>query len=422
MQQLSPLISILIATRNRIPFCISAIESILKCQESDFELIIQDNSDSAELGQYINSQIIDDRLIYHYTSPPLSSIDNFNEVLELAKGEYVCLIGDDDGINPELFKIVRWAKDNDIKAIVPTLNAVYWWPDACKIIDNKRERNGLLQISKITSAVTVSCTSQEMRKLLKNGGQDYLKFNLPKLYHGIVKKEFLTKIKNYTGKYIGGLSPDIYISIALTKYIERIIQIDYPLTIAGICHLSTSADSGSGKHSGDLESAPHLRDRGPYIWSDQVPKFYSVETIWADSAIASLNDLKRYELIDLFDITTLTVLCLQKHKLYSKVILQNYFDNMQSFHFGKAFLLLQLKARKINLVFTNLIFRLTKKLKNGFSLFVTNTNNGIVSATSIDNIQNICQAKNKLSEFLSQESLSIDLILTRLESKFGKSK
>ena len=46
-----PLLSIVIATRNRIPYAISTIESILEISDSRLELIIQDNSDSRELGR-----------------------------------------------------------------------------------------------------------------------------------------------------------------------------------------------------------------------------------------------------------------------------------------------------------------------------------------------------------------------------------
>ena len=47
-----PLLSILIATKNRIPYCINVIERILKYPDQDFELIIQDNSDSLLLFDY----------------------------------------------------------------------------------------------------------------------------------------------------------------------------------------------------------------------------------------------------------------------------------------------------------------------------------------------------------------------------------
>jgi glycosyltransferase involved in cell wall biosynthesis len=137
----NPLFSILIATKNRIPFCISAIKLILNSTETDFELVVQDNSDTKELSNYIADNISDRRLIYNYTPPPFSSIDNFNAVLEAATGEFVCLIGDDDGINPDIFKMVRWANVNGLTAIVPSFNSVYHWPDSGILLKGNNKDN-----------------------------------------------------------------------------------------------------------------------------------------------------------------------------------------------------------------------------------------------------------------------------------------
>lgn len=82
-----PMLSIMIATKNRIPYCIHVIETILKFPDQDFELVIQDNSDTLELKEYCDV-ITDKRFKYNYTPPPFSSIDNFNKVISLSKGQY----------------------------------------------------------------------------------------------------------------------------------------------------------------------------------------------------------------------------------------------------------------------------------------------------------------------------------------------
>lgn len=417
---MKPLFSIIIATRNRIPYCINAIESILKHDNNTFELVIQDNSDNLDLKKYVSDKIFDKRLKYNYTAPPFSSIDNFNAALDLAEGEYVCLIGDDDGINPDIYKIVKWASENKIDAIVPELSAFYWWPDACHILKEEKSLNGLLRITKNTGKVSQFYTSKEVIKLMKNGGQDYLKYNLPKLYHGIIKKEYLNRIKTVTGNFIGGLSPDIYTSVALTAYIDKIIKIDYPLTIPGICNLSTSADSGSGKHSGDFESTPHLRDRGKYFWSELVPKFYSVETIWADSAIASLKDLERFKLLNCFNISTLTVLCLRKHKKYSKIILNNYYKNKESSnHISRVYYLILLILNHIKLLLFKLFSRIVRKVIYVYKNNVNSKKDKSIKTINIDNIENIGFATDELSKYLSKQLISVDLIIENLSITFN---
>ncbi len=37
-------------------------------------------------------------------------VDNFNSAMEAVAAEYVCFIGDDDGINPELLDAAQWAR------------------------------------------------------------------------------------------------------------------------------------------------------------------------------------------------------------------------------------------------------------------------------------------------------------------------
>src|SRR5690349_17226070 len=104
-----PLLSIVIATKNRQKYAIHAVESILSLNDDRIEVVIQDNSDIADLSSRLSKFKSDSRLKYRYTPPPFSSIDNFNAAVELSSGEYVCLIGDDDGINPEIIESTLWA-------------------------------------------------------------------------------------------------------------------------------------------------------------------------------------------------------------------------------------------------------------------------------------------------------------------------
>lgn len=281
---MNPLLSIIIATKNRVSYCVNAINTILS-YNNDFQLIIQDNTDNLDLRDYIKSNISDKRLIYNYTPPPFSSIDNFNAGLELASGEYVCLIGDDDGICSTIFEVVKWAKLNNIDSICPKIFIDYYWPDAIK-----KGGLGYLTIPIFTSRSWTTIPKDEIQNLLNDGIINYMKFNLPKFYHGVIKRSCFEEIKSKTGFYIGGLSPDIYSAISLANIVKKHVIIDFPITIAGACNLSTTALGFTGGHSGKLKDAPHFRDRGSYIWDDLIPNFYSVQTIWAESAIKAIRE------------------------------------------------------------------------------------------------------------------------------------
>ena len=316
------LLSIIIPTKNRQKYAIKVVEQILQFGDHRIQIVIQDNSDTRELSELLSVYNGDDRIKYNHTERILSFIDNFNLAVNLSDGEYVCIIGDDDGIVPQILDITEWASKNNIDAIKPDLNVTYFWPDS-GALGNKTD-NGYMSITKGTAKTRLCRPFNEVVKLLHQGAQQYLSLDMVKLYHGIVKKECLERVRAQTGKYFGGLSPDIYIAVALSLLVDKVIAINVPLTISGICNKSASADSATGRHAGKLEEAPHFRGHDQYEWSELVPRFYSVETIWADSALCAIKDLDRAEMLKEFNVPSLAAYCLKKHPEFKGAIMQHY--------------------------------------------------------------------------------------------------
>jgi glycosyltransferase involved in cell wall biosynthesis len=409
----TPLLSILIATRNRIEYCKSAILSILENKEFNFELVIQDNSDTYEL-QIFCQNIADSRLVYNYTPPPFSSIDNFNAVIEKASGKYLCLIGDDDSVNPDILKVVRFANANNIESIVPVIKSVYLWPDTCQTLSEHKNKNGVLNISKITGEVNIYNPIRQVKLLMKNGAQNYLSFKLPKLYHGIIRKDKMDQIKYLNGFYIGGLSPDIYAAISLSFIVDKVYYIDFPLTIPGICTQSTSGEAAVKKTIEKLEDAIHFRDRGEYTWSELVPRFYSDENIWADTAIAALKDSRNYKMLDNFNLKRLTSILLKKYPLRVDIITTNYFNHLEvNNFFAKKILLILIASDTYIARINNAVYRIKNKIKSKNLKSKLKSNN--IEETEFINLINIFQATSALKAYLSNQSLSVKNINNRLK-------
>lgn len=325
-----PLLSILVPTKNRENYAYSVTKQVLSFPYDNIQLIIQNNSDTNKLEVMLSDYKNDKRLKYNYYQGILSTIDNFSQAVAFCDGEYICAIGDDDGINPEIIKIVEWAKQNNIDAIKPGLQFFYVWPESGTSINKQNADNGAITISEITYKVKKSSTKIELEKLMGNGCQNYLSRNLVKVYHGIVKRKYIEQIKEITGNYFGGLVPDIYSCIALSSLIKTVVSIDYPLTIAGVCKKSSSADSATGRHTGKFEDAPHFTGHDNYQWAIEVPKFYSVETIWADSGLASVKDMKQKDLLSHFECAALTSKCLFNSPEYSKITMEHYYNYSSS--------------------------------------------------------------------------------------------
>ena len=388
---MKPLLSIIIATKNRVPYCISAIESILSINSDDIELVIQDNTDHLELKEYIESKIIDKRLIYQYTPPPFSSIDNFNAAIELATGEYVCMIGDDDGINPEFIKIAKYAKNYKIESIGSSQIAEYYWPNA---ID--KYKDGSLSIPEFSGSSISFNPSKKLIPLLMTGIVNYIPFNLPRVYHGLIKKSLMEQIKVNCGNYFDGLSPDIYSTIALTTIVKKHVLIDYPMTIAGTCVSSTSAASVKGEHSGRLEDAPHFRSRNNYVWDEMAPKYYSIQTIWAETGIKAIKGFGKSNLLKYFNLKFLVAQSILINPNIKNLIMEQSKLVIKSEN--KSITVFQLQVALFII-----IIKLRRNFKKIVSIFSKKKDNRIY----YNNINNVKKATDQLNEYMLKRNFDV---------------
>jgi len=395
------LISIIVPTRNRAEYALSAVKQILSIENDSIQAVIQDNSNDKSLEKMLIPYSGDKRLKYNYSPEILSFVDNFGIAVSLADGEYICIIGDDDGVNPEIVQLAKWASNNNVKAVKPEVQAVYFWPDAISHSEKISMNNGCLTVSEISKEVRVADTSVEINKLLKNGFQGYLSLDLVKLYHGLVKKECMNEIQKLTGAYFGGLSPDIYSAVALSILIPEVICIDYPITIPGICNKSGSADSATGRHTGELKDAPHLVGHKNYEWAKQIPSFYSVETIWADSSIAALKDMRIGCLLKKFRLEALSVPCIKKYPQYKELIIDHFIEN--NIGIMKVYKKMRLHLAKGYIPIMSIFERGLKRLKKGRKNIV-----------KFYNISNISEAQKIFSEHLFSTELNIRKVIDNI--------
>lgn len=338
------ILSIIIPTKNRQKYCLAAISQILSLNLSEIEICIQDNSDTDILRNEISS-IASENIVYNYHEGVLSFVDNFSEAVTLSHGEYLCMIGDDDGILPSIMDMVRFMKGKGIDSLIPSLGAVYYWPSDNPIVANGEK--GVLTLSYLRSKARYTNSKKALFKLLKGAVQNYTSLDMPRLYHGIVKKTCLEDIKEQTGKYFDGLTPDIYMAVALSFVCKKTLRIDTPISISGICPTSGSNDSATGKHTGKLEDAPHFRGHTDYHWDEHIPAFYSVDTIWAETLMQALTMFKRDDLKSKFNMPLFEIICLKKYPEYENIIKEHAKKEFVSIiSMKKQNLLLQLQILK----------------------------------------------------------------------------
>ncbi len=333
-----PLLTIVIPTRNRAEYVRAAITSALRISSPQLQLAVEDNSDTDQLEIWLRETITDQRLVYHYSSTPVSMSENYDRAMKLASGEYICLIGDDDGVNPEIIEATLWAKMHNLDALVPNSLINYVWPDL-KMTTPGSMAAGELSIRSFTGAITYPDPEVEMTECARDAGQSFHK--LPKAYYGIVRKECMDQVKIRTGTYFPGISPDMAAALAVANYTKRICHIDYPLFVPGSSAKSNAGLSGLNKHIGWLRDQPHLPAKCEQDWSDIVPVFYSVQTIWAEATVNALRATGRTDILKDFNVPKLYTFCYIFHHQYLTDCRRSYYLAMRVVGRGRLVATLQ---------------------------------------------------------------------------------
>jgi hypothetical protein len=267
----------------------------LSYDDPGLELCIQDNSDDEAIARHIAGRPKDDRLKYTRVSRQLNSVVNMDCAVGMATGKYVCMIGDDDTILPGLFETVKWMEREGADSVAPSKIIEYHWPRAHRLWPG-----GMLSIPGFSGVRERVDAHRQIDELFRRGIVQYAKYKLPRLYHGIVLRERMEEIRRRTGRYFGGLSPDIYSTVALSALVSNHYVSDVPMTIGGACKESTSSNT-MRPHRGELHTAPHFHLRGEYTWDAAIPAYYSGATIWAESALKAVEDMKIEGLRERFD-------------------------------------------------------------------------------------------------------------------------
>lgn len=387
-----PLLSIVIPTRNRLDYVKSAIQSVLQISSPQLQLAVEDNGDSNELEVWLKDNVADRRLVYHYSNAQASMSENYDRAMSLATGEYVSLIGDDDGVNPEIIEAARWAKDNAFDALVPSSLINYVWPDLQMTSRGSMEA-GELSIRLFTGEKTYPDPESEMLKCARDAGQNFHK--LPKAYYGIVRKECLDFVKERTGTFFPGVSPDMAAALAVANYAKRICHVDYPLFVPGSSANSNAGLSGLKKHIGRLRDQPHLPSTCEQDWSDIVPLFYSVPTIWAEATVGALSAMGRHDILRSFNVPWLYAFCFIFHFQYMNNSVGSFYRALRVLHRGYFVGTLQfiywfcywwgLRAKSLILRFTGNSYKDKSYRKHG--------------------LQNIDEAVQSVSEYLKKSGL-----------------
>jgi len=282
-----PLLSVIIPTKDRYATLIPVVEAILsRVSDHRLEVVVQDNSgDNNEAGPLLQ-MARDSRLKYHHEAKPMSLNDNTSAAINHSTGEFVLFIGDDDIVSPEVMKDVRRLEESGLNCLIYA-TAKYWWGS---VRFHKEDHYMRPFACCIPIAADAKCevlrSEGNRRKVLNDGAASY--YRLPRCYHGIVRRQVLEAIKERTGDYVPGASPDLALALAISYVEEKYLYINHPVTIFGSSSASGGGLTVSRNHHGRIEEQKHLPQKTIDGWSIDLPRYWSEFIVYPQTALEVL--------------------------------------------------------------------------------------------------------------------------------------
>ena len=225
--------SVLVPTYNKLEYLKYTIESVLTSNYQNFELIISNDFSTDGTEEYL-STINDNRV--KIIKPPikLTVTENYEFMLNFAKGEWVTILGDDDGLLPSFFeKLDKFLHAFKNVKLIHTKPAFYYWEDVDDYYGPRVcDYQNFFETPKIRNS---------KKALLMALAGLSLRTNLPMIYtSGLVKMELVSEIKKKSaGFFFHSAIPDYYSMIALLYETKTYLEINEPIFWVG-----TSKKSG----------------------------------------------------------------------------------------------------------------------------------------------------------------------------------
>ena len=275
------LISVVVPTKNRYKYLKNLISLIDGFKLPELELVIQDNSDD-------NTEIIDylkgfnsDNIHYYYSTDELTMSTNADAGIRNAKGEYICYIGDDDGVCRNIVECVKWMKKEGIDG-VRTSKTIFVYNEEVetpsKLIYTFRENRAVVKDP-------MSLLKQSLRR-----GLILADSHIPMVYQSIIKKTVLDKVYEIGGTHFPGVVPDVSGGVCICFELKKFVVLDIPVVING---LSKNASGGVFTKNKDgvlrLEDVAFITQEARDNWDNRLPRLWYGSSVWTDAGIKALK-------------------------------------------------------------------------------------------------------------------------------------
>ncbi|WP_439621791.1 glycosyltransferase [Gemmata sp.] len=220
--------SVVIPTRERADTLRHALRTCLDQTFDDYEVIVSDNCGSPATRAVVD-EAGSDRVRYVRTSEPVAMSTNWEFAVSHARGDYVIVIGDDDGLLPHgLAELDRLTREGDVPA-VRWHAAFYTWPTVALA-----GQGDYLQVPIDRHVYTRdgAATIRDVAAFRTFYGE------LPMVYHGAVRRDVLDALRARVGSVFPHPIPDVYSGFAVAHVAGRYLVTTVPMSVSGQSHAS----------------------------------------------------------------------------------------------------------------------------------------------------------------------------------------
>lgn len=233
--------SIVIPARNSVESLRYTIKTCLELDypKEDYEIVVSDNSTNNNAEVYNLCQELQDARIKYYRTPrDLHLPKSFEYAFLQTRGEFILSIGSDDAVLPWALKVL-----DEVRSSYPDEEVIQWergfyaWPGF-----NGGQQNQFViprEYKQGEYGVFYRQGRDYMVEIFRNPNSMYA---LPVLYiNSGFKRSYMNTLLEKTGRLWDGICQDIYIGVVNIIINSQILNLRYPLTIAGMTNTSVGA-------------------------------------------------------------------------------------------------------------------------------------------------------------------------------------
>ena len=223
--------SILLPTRNRLSYLKYAVETVRRQDYDDWEIVISDNCSEEDVSGYVR-KMADSRIRYFRTEKIIPVTDNWNNAIEKSLGDYVIMLGDDDGlVNGYFSSMNRLIEQFSEPDTVYTSGFLYAYP---RVIPG--HPNGYLIENRPTfmkySSKPFFLERRLATRMVKDAFHFIVRFGC-NMQYSTIKREFVRSLSQ-RGRFFQSPFPDFYATNVLFLKARSIVINPNPVVIIGI--------------------------------------------------------------------------------------------------------------------------------------------------------------------------------------------